>query len=147
MVRWAALSLLPPKALPPQGQAGSWVPQDYRLHCLLARAPSTPRGKVALQELGLPGQGECVGSLKEQTHGLRDVQAGPGGSLAVGSQSQVCPGSLEQDGLCRLWGRGQRLSSPHQTQTEEAGPGWCKRAETNCQVPGWYKPSAMATSH
>lgn len=51
-----------------------------------------------------------VGSLKEQTHELRDVRAGPGGSLAIGSQSHVCPG------LRRLWARGQR-HPPHQTQT------------------------------
>lgn len=87
------LCLLAPKALPPQGQAGSWVPQDYCLLCLLVLSlPASPRlapmGRLPSWELGLLGQGECVGSLKEQTHGLSDARAGPGGSLVIGSQSQ-----------------------------------------------------------
>lgn len=30
-------------------------------------------GRLTSWELGLLGQGECVGFLKEQTHGLKDV--------------------------------------------------------------------------
>lgn len=94
--------------------------------------PPLPMGRLPSRELGLPGQGECVGSLKEQTHGLRDVQAVPGGGLAVGSQSQVCPGSLEQDGLCRLWGKDSVPLTRHKQRKPVPGGAREQRLTAEC---------------
>lgn len=132
MVR-AALCLLPPEALPPQGQTGSWVPQDYCLLCYLVVSPSM--GRLPSGGVGLLGQGEHMGFLKEQTHGLRKVQAELGGSLAIASQFHVCPGSPKQDRSCRLWGRSHKNRFPP-PDTKEASPRWCRRAETNSRVAG-----------